>query len=138
MHRSGMLAEPAGHTENPARATALATCNQRLTHACTVIAVQLQEKPPPDASPISATALAIGNVLELMAQAVDHEGKSDAAPELTATVCGLKTLLAHAPLTANPTGVMSPATLVWTQLAKCITDLRAMALAYGDPSGNPR
>jgi uncharacterized membrane protein YccC len=124
-----MLAEPATRTENAERAAALTTYNQRITRAGTTIAVELQDAAPMKSAAMSTAARELGSALEPMAQTIEDGTR-------TMTVDGLGTLLnrlessfATAPLPgAKVAGTLSSGDLVWTHLAKCLVEMRAMLL----------
>ncbi|HWD21318.1 MAG TPA: FUSC family protein [Verrucomicrobiae bacterium] len=101
-----LLAEPAALQENPERLAALATYNQRITRALTVLAVQLPV--PLDANLTGQ----IERVLESLAErvAASAAARADLGPELQRIESALV-----------------PTTLVNVQLLKIVAEIRAMA-----------
>jgi uncharacterized membrane protein YccC len=124
-----MLAEPGVRSTSSERATSLTTYNQRITRACTAIAVYLQDNPSMREAGISALAVEIADVLETLAQAIEQDGTGPAAAELAPRLGALENLLATAPLSAPTTASSWSSTdLIWIHLAKSIAEIRAMGL----------
>jgi uncharacterized membrane protein YccC len=125
-----LLGEPSGLQENPERAAALGTYNQRVTRALTALAVQT---PSVGAPPAAAAdwVRKISAVLEHLAQVIEQGCPESAVASVTAELEKLETEFTGA---SNPAGVAvngatSPENLTWIQLAKTIAEIRAMTLA---------
>ena len=123
--------EPAELQENPDRAAALGTYNQRVTRALTVLAVQLPESGKVVAPTVSALVWQISDLLEKLAQVIE-QGCADAdIAGLTEELKKLESEDASIEISpANDPGqTSSPENLTWVQLAKTIAEIRAMTLA---------
>ena len=122
-----LLGEPVGLQEMPERAAALATYNQRVTRALTVLAVQLPAPGPQSDPLISLVTAEIAEVLESLALTVEP---GEAATGLSKIENRLRELEARFCVAGGPSGqAMSPECLVRFQLAKTIAEIRAMSLA---------
>jgi uncharacterized membrane protein YccC len=126
-----LLGEPAGLRENPERAAALATYNQRVTRALTVLAVQLPAAAAQNDSATSARVERLSAVLEHLAQVVE-QGLDEARVALVTTeLLSLEsdfTATSNSPL-GRPSVQAPSVSLTQVQLAKTIAEIRAMTLA---------
>jgi len=126
-----LLGEPAKLRENPERAAALGTYNQRITRALTALAVQLPPGGKTAAPEVSALAGKIGDALEKLARLIetgctdaDIAGVADELEKLEGEYARTEISPAN-----DPTRTASPENLTWVQLAKTIAEIRAMTLA---------
>jgi len=138
LHR--MLAEPRDGGQNSESAAALTTYNQRITRAFTSIAVHLQGGAAGDGENGSymthtthgtygGTPGAIGETLEALARAIEGEARDT---EFAERLTGLEATFESASSgKMHVGGKLAPEDLIWTYLAKTITEIRAMALALG-------
>ena len=126
-----LLSEPAGHQENPERAAALATYNQRITRVLTVLAVQLPEAGQPNDPVVTTVATQLSAILEILARVFESDCQDSLVNELNTALEMLEGNFAAAHIFAmNDSQLMgSPSGLVWVQLAKMIAELRAVMLA---------
>lgn len=134
-----MLAEPRGYSEGAESGDALVTYNQRITRALTAITVWLQGAAVPDDPEIFEAIREIGLALETLAGAVEEQSRiADRGsriadcPELGARLSELEAVLSKVPF-ATTSGEGS---LIWTHLAKVVTEIRAMALAMCGSNGS--
>ncbi len=123
--------EPAGLQENPDRAAALGTYNQRVTRALTVLAVQLPAAGKTTVPAISTLVREIGDALEKLARVIEQGCSEADIAELTEELKKLEGEDAGAQVSPKsaPGQVASPENLTWIQLAKTIAEIRAMTLA---------
>jgi uncharacterized membrane protein YccC len=134
-----MLTEPRARPETAERGAALTTYNQRMTRAFTAIVAGLQNPGPVHEAGVAAEAREISATLATLARAIEEEGAGPAAAELGTHLSALESLLSHTPtplLTAGGTLLVSQ--LIWTHLAKCIVEIRAMTLVLGQHSDASR
>ena len=126
-----LLGEPAGRRENPERAAALGTYNQRVTRALTVLAVQLPAIGQPSAPEVSALVWKIGDALEKLARVIEAGCAEADVDEVADELEKLEGEYARAEIspTNDPRRLASPGNLAWVQLAKTIAEIRAMTLA---------
>ena len=112
-----LLAEPSLSEESAARASALVTYNERIARALTAMAVHLPKEPPAKDSSLFATLARVTDSLETLAVAVEQEpGHAES-------------IVIAAPIEHEVPGKDLASTHLWTQLAKTVTEIRAMALA---------
>ena len=131
-----MLAEPRGHSIGPEFGDALITYNQRVTRSLTAITARLQDSFTATDPGIFEAIREIGLALETLANAVTEQDKGCAASELAARLSDLEAILSQVPfagITAG--GSLSAADVIWTHLAKVVTEIRAMALSMGGSDG---
>jgi uncharacterized membrane protein YccC len=134
--RLGRLAEPRNHSEGPEFGDALVTYNQRITRAFTAITVWLQDGVLANDPGIFEAIREIGLALETLAGAVKEQDKGCAAVELAPRLRDLETILSKVPFAAvTAAGSLSGCDVIWTHLAKVVTEIRAMALALGGSNG---
>ncbi|MDB6139283.1 MAG: hypothetical protein JWO94_2355 [Verrucomicrobiaceae bacterium] len=112
-----LLAEPALPEEFAARASALVTYNERIARSFTAMAVHLPEGPATGTSRLLALADQVVASLEALALAVGQE------PGRTADTAIMP------PFVDAAAGQEISLTHLQTQLAKAVTEIRAMALA---------
>lgn len=126
-----LLGEPTGLHENPERAAALATYNQRVTRALTVLAVQLPATEKPDSPAIATIVNQISTALENLAKVIESGSEDSAVAELTKELGKLEGEFSSAHIFAvnDPNPMTSPASLTWVELAKTIAEIRAMTMA---------
>jgi hypothetical protein len=126
-----LLSEPARRHENPERAAALATYNQRLTRALTVLAVNLEDGRRINDPGVSAVVRQISEVLESLGRAIENGYQDSATAGLAVNLGRLEAAFAGADLGSarRPDPMSSPDNLIWSQLAKTIAEIRVMALA---------
>jgi uncharacterized membrane protein YccC len=126
-----LLAEPAGRKENPERAAALATYNQRITRSLTALAVLLQDGKRTSLPDIPAIVRQVDLTLQILSHAIESAFEEAAMTEVTTHLRALETMIASTRVmtTREQATIPSSDTLIWTQLAKTIAEIQAMALA---------
>lgn len=112
-----LLAEPSLSEESAARASALVTYNERLARALTAMAVHLPENPSGNESCLFKAMEQVIASLEILAVAVGQEPAKTMSALLMPSI--------DQDSIHNEVHV----THLWTQLAKAVTEMRAMALA---------
>ncbi len=128
-----MLAEPKVRPERAERATALTTYIQRVTRAGNAIAIPLHDNGRrPDAA-LCETAWLVAGVLESLAGCVEKEG-GKSTEETVEKLQGLEKQLAAVGSVQLADG-FSDRDLIWTQLVKSGTEIRAMTLALEGGQG---
>jgi uncharacterized membrane protein YccC len=131
-----MLAEPRNYSDGPGFGDALITYNQRITRALTAITVRLEDGIAVNEPGIFEAVREIGRALETLAGAVKEHDKGCAAAELSARLSDLETILSKASFASvTAAGTLSVCDVIWTHLAKVITEIRAMAVALGGSDG---
>jgi uncharacterized membrane protein YccC len=130
-----LLAEPSGRNENPERAAALATYNQRITRTLTALAVLLQDGKRTSLPDISAIVHQMNLTLESLAHAIESGFQEAAMAEVDANLHKLELNVSNTKGTTSreQTALPSADTLIWTQLAKTIAEIQAMILAIKMP-----
>ncbi len=133
-----MTAEPrAGDDPVAQRAAVLATYSQRITRALTAVAVYAGEENVtlrPNSN-IPGLIREVEASLENLAVCIDQETSPASMAALAAALGKIDARLALvqiAPAKDTP-DALSKAALIWTQLAKCIAEIRAMAIALDLP-----
>jgi uncharacterized membrane protein YccC len=126
-----LLGEPAQMRENPERATALATYNQRVTRALTTLAVQLPETGRLNDSSFAKLVKQISEMLERVARAIENGCQEAAASALGSELLDLEKEAASGHLSPvhDPQSTASKAKVIWVQLSKIVAEIRAMTLA---------
>lgn len=117
-----MLAEPASRTGHSQRDAALVNYNQRITRAFTVIAIHEDAGVAINDAATEGIGGRICDILETLACAIENQEGAQAAAirDVEEKLEEMESLLS-VPATRGPE-------LIWTQLAKAITEIRAMTL----------
>ncbi|HEY5893726.1 MAG TPA: FUSC family protein [Chthoniobacterales bacterium] len=117
-----MLAEPANRNVNSQRDAAMVNYNQRITRALTVVAVHDDAGIAMNDTATAGIAARIGDILDTLARAVENQGGPQAVAlrDIEGKLEDLEPLL-----DVSEKGTIE---LIWTQLAKAITEIRAMTL----------
>ena len=134
-----MLAEPRSQSHSSEFGDALVTYNQRVTRAFTAITVWLEGGFQTNDPGVFEAIREIGCALETLSGAVNEQDKGCAAAELAARLSELEGILSKVPFAAaSAAGSLPASAVIWTHLAKVVTEIRAMAMALGGSSGTER
>jgi hypothetical protein len=132
-----MMAEPPGHSASPDFGDALVTYNQRVTRALTAITARLQHGATETDQGLFEAIREIGLALDTFAGAVKEQDNGCASHELARRLSDLETILSKVPFAGlKAGGSLSAADVIWTHLAKVVTEIRAMALSLGGSNGS--
>ncbi|HSI63831.1 MAG TPA: FUSC family protein, partial [Candidatus Saccharimonadia bacterium] len=125
-----LLTEPRGHWED---ASSLATYNQRITRAFTVMTVHLLHGARQEANETRAAINHVGDILEALASTIEVGWTAAPAANLDAHLKTMDDLLSRARTAASNASPESQ--LVLAHLTKGAVEIRAMALAL-HPGGS--